>query len=65
MGGLAVARLAQAATVQQLADFLDAKLIALAASGDQLKPLQASSATLVTSDVLPAHESLDEVMGDS
>lgn len=51
--------------LEQLADFLDAKLIALAASGDQLKPLQASSATLVASDVLPAHESLDEVMGDS
>ena len=50
--------------LEQLTDFLDAKLIAFAARGDQLKPLQASAATLVDSDILPPHESLDAVAGE-
>jgi hypothetical protein len=51
--------------LEQLSDFLDAKLLALAASGEQLKALQASAATLVDTDILPAQESLDEVAGAS
>ena len=50
--------------LEQLTDFLDAKLIALAARGEQLEPLQNSAAVLVDSDVLRAQESLDEVLGN-
>lgn len=50
--------------LEQLTDFLDAKLIASAARGEQLKALQSSAAVLVDSDILPPHESLDEVSGD-
>jgi len=49
--------------LEQLTDFVDAKVLALAATRDQLAALQASTATLLTSDVLPARASLDEVTG--